>query len=220
MLTRLVMPGMACLLIHVSLSAQCVVGTNAALSFDGVNDLAAIPSNTSFSGLGDFTVEMWFRVTSAPPTFGTFLDTQPSSGVGRPIWIGLNNAGNLYVSMNWTGLSGPGNSAYVFSSTAAYANGLWHHAAIVRSGGTFSMYADGVAVATSLISSGVSSSAPLLIGSHPIRLGNAPAVSNTALNGSLDEIRAWSVARTPSEICSAQVNLATREGSGLERGLW
>ena len=44
---------------------QCVVGTNAALSFDGTTDFVTLPNSPQLGGFADFTFEFWFRTTNA-----------------------------------------------------------------------------------------------------------------------------------------------------------
>ncbi len=157
-----------------------------ALNFDGSNDFVNIPASTSININGTATIEGSFRTTSTSFMQMASLNS-PVDGNG--IDIGLSGGG-FYTNVTlgtWTNYNG---------TAGNYADGQWHHFAVVINGTTVTIYMDGVQRGTfsgsgSLITTG---------GSAGVQLGRH---SNGSFyyNGDLDEVRVWNKA-----LCLDQIN--------------
>jgi len=177
---------------------------NQQLYYDGENDKCYIPdAEVLFSNLEIFTVEVWlkpFDISNNPIFIGS------SSG---EILFGIDdNFKNVAVSTNF--MSG---NTFVTSVQYSFTDvGIWHHIAYVRSGtgsGHGKIYIDGV-VKTNPYQNTTYSSIPM---AGDLKLGIA--LTSFELNGSMDELRIWNVARTHTEI-NDNMNI---ELSGGEPGL-
>lgn len=156
--------------------------------------------------------------------------TIPSSGWTVEAWVALTstNTENPAVSFRTGGFSyiGFGVSAnnrmvhYYSTATPAQRNGntalptdgSWHHCAWVYDGTNINFYLDGVADG-SFSQSGVANQT-----SNPVYIGwDNP--NNEFLNGNIDEVRVWNVARTANQIADYYLKRAIGNESGLIR-LW
>jgi hypothetical protein len=188
-------------------AAQCVVGTNAALSYDGSNDYCAVPPSNMFDGWGDFTIECWLKTTSTA-TFQAIATKINATGSNRPLTFALAG-GAPHIGLNQFN----GGGQYSVFSGVSVNDGLWHHCAAVRSGGVVSIYVDGVStgIAAPPYATAVNS------GSFSTFIGCQVTSSLFApFNGSIDELRVWNTARTPAEIV-ASMNIGAL---GSEPGLF
>jgi len=110
--------------------------------FDGTSDYLDLPASSTHNiGTGDFTLETWFNTTSASNDTQFrrmfMLDGPTGNATGN---IQLTISSNGYVN-GWT------NSGDVdLRSSTGLNDGAWHHAAIVRSGSTLTLYVDGASV--------------------------------------------------------------------------
>jgi hypothetical protein len=203
--------------------AQCVIGVNAGLEIGvGGASFANVPSNTLFGGLADFTIECWFLRQPTFPSngganmFQTILNTQAAFGSGvRPVWLGFINtpSSQLYFAINWN----PANGSFyeVRGSGGPYADGNWHHVAIVRIGSNISIYVDGqIDPISQVVNAGVVPSALLSSNPQPITFG-ASSATQFPLFGHIDEARIWNLGRSQSEI-AATMNVGL---NGNEPGL-
>ena len=120
--------------------------------FDGESDYLDFPASSTHNiGTGDFTLESWFNTTSSAN------DTQfrrmimldgPTGNVNGNIQLIISSDG--YVNA-WT------NSGDVdLRSSTGFNDGLWHHAAIVRSGSTLTLYVDGASVSSMTYTTSIS----------------------------------------------------------------
>ncbi len=80
----------------------------------------------------------------------------------------------------------------------------WSHVAVTKSGADFALYIDGVAVRTFTTSAVLTYGGP----SIPFRIGARVAASGSGaqggFDGDIDEVRLWSITRTPGEIAAAR----------------
>ncbi|HVU56514.1 MAG TPA: LamG-like jellyroll fold domain-containing protein [Puia sp.] len=180
------------LLLTASASAQ-----NTALSFNGTDNLittGAFVVPTS----GDFTVEFWANVPTllnSPSTLHEFV-SQGTSGNG--FYIGYDqSSGNLRCGDLYQG------------TNVACPVGKWFHVALVNSGGTATLYLDGEQRGTPQTGYSISTT-----GSN-FTIGQQFAPFNELINGSMDEIRVWSVARTAAEIRSGMFGPVSVSATGL-----
>ncbi len=170
-----------------------------ALSFDGTDDYVELANPTNFDfGTGDFTIEGWVKSNNVTSTQVIASDY---SG-GASFFVFYMGAGQLKASLS--------NSSADLSTPAVLENDTWHHVAMVRSGDVLTLYVDGVASANV---SGMASRS--LASASNVELGRQASGSPFYLNGALDELRFWNVARTQGELASASVSTLTGEESGL-----
>jgi hypothetical protein len=142
-------------------------------------DLTGVPLS------GDFTIELWARMTATNAGSGYILKNYNYTGAGA---FGTG-CFNLYFSTS---------TQFIFAAsgisniTGVIAIGTWYHFAIVRSGSTLTVYKNGVSAGTATYSASVFPSAnkKLLIGTFN--------ESAETLNGNIDEIRVSNTARYTS----------------------
>lgn len=175
------------------ISASVVAG--AALNFDGVNDYVDLGPSSSLKPTAALTAEAWIYKSSWPSIDQTFLGNTEFNGYGI---LSESANGNLegYVRRNNTwGITGTPMS----SITAG-----WHHVALTFDGRYTRLYLDGIqksvddAGATYTINYNTFNST--LIGAEASS-GSTP-VAGWYFNGSIDQVRLWSVARSQCEIQS------------------
>jgi hypothetical protein len=151
---------------------------NNALSFDGMDDYIStgkyvIPTS------GDFTVEFWGFANNHPSTYYEFI-SQGSSG--DAFYVGTQSDGILRLGDAWQ------NSSYVLPVNQ------WVHLAVVKTGTMAVLYVNGVQQATNnnYTISGAAGS--------EFTIGRQYGGHGEYLNGKIDELRIWNVARTQAEI--------------------
>lgn len=191
--------------------AQCVVGTNASLSFNGSDDICYIPDSSLLEGFDDFTIEVWIKTTISPnpqTIVGKWFDDMPSFPL---------DVYTLYV--NFQGLprvelaSGP--IATTIFGTIPVATGSWAHIAVVRTGSNVSIMVNGAPAGSGTFAGTLNStSTPISIGDGLNSSGGTP-YNSSHFAGTIDELRIWSLARTPSQI-QAAMNIGL---AGTEAGL-
>ena len=128
--------------------------------FNGTTDYLSIPSTTAFAlGTSNFTIEGWFYVTSLALSFPLISKTASTNATSD--W-------NVYISSGYLRAEGLSASAYIgqcISSVITQIN-TWNHFAWVRSGSNFSLYLNGISVATASSASSVGNGT-----ADPVRLG-------------------------------------------------
>jgi hypothetical protein len=164
------------------------------IAFDGNGDGLTIPIDAELQfGTGDFTIEMWVRLTSRTATYPCLFSNYLSY---KTQGIGLF-AGHAGANANKFQLDIDGASFPAIQSTADIAYGTWQHVAICRAGSTVSMYVDGQLQGT------VTSSASLNGNGGLFAIGVAAdglsSSTLTNLNGFLDDIRITKAARYTGE---------------------
>ena len=102
--------------------------------FDGTGDYLTTPTNSAFTyGTGDFTIEAWVNIPSAPSNYKYILgQATVSTGLGLYIQSGVYK---LY-----------GGGALIVQSSVGYQLNKWEHIAISRSGTTLKMFLNGAEV--------------------------------------------------------------------------
>jgi hypothetical protein len=124
---------------------QTALAANA-LAFDGTNDVVR---KTSFSSgtfaQSRFSVELWFKSDAVNRGYLVQSVNSSSAYDGEKIQYSmrLEASGSVVASYG-------GNGSYVSAaSSSSYRDGNWHHAAMtLASSGAFTLYIDGIAVAT------------------------------------------------------------------------
>jgi hypothetical protein len=142
-------------------------------------------------GSGSFSASVWFRCTNSQDAY--FLGDQGGAykwsfgpKIKNSTKLGLWNDNNGGYPTNGFDISVPGG--------VNLADGTWHHAAFVNSGGTGYIYYNG-----SLLGSGPagswSNNPP-----NPMRIGAANSTGGGAFTGQMDNVRVYSKALSSSEI--------------------
>ena len=165
-------------------TAQSKFGGSSAL-FDGTGDYLLV-ENIAGDITGDFTFECFVRF-SAFPSSGSFhmLATGDSNR-----YFALKNDGG---TQKWESSLMTGANQYVARYTPTISTGVWYHIALIKSGGTLTLYQDGVALTATTVAGSMTSSSTLFVSGTNI-LG-AFTSANYSLNGWLDEIRISNSAR-------------------------
>ncbi len=167
-------------------------GSGNALDFDGSNDYVDI-GDVAIDGLSAITVEAWVNPTSIR-TNGS--PSGHNANEGAIIHKSGSSDDNLGLTLTSAGLTfyiDNGSDNKVTGSVLS--TGTWTHVAATYDGSDLIVYINGVLDAT--ISS--SGSGNIINNTNNLRIGGGHIVSHE-FNGKIDEVRAWSVARTQSEI--------------------
>ena len=148
------------------------------LQFVGAsNQYLTVPADSSVTlGTSDFTLEFWLYQTSRGGYPTAFLYDNAASGTSpTSFFMSVGASSNVL-------LSDGGSSWSLALSWSAPSLSAWHHYALVRQGTTFTMYVDGVSVATGTSSYDI----PAQSGSLQISGAND---SNAVLDGYLTNFR-------------------------------
>ena len=158
--------------------------------FDGTGDCLQNIGSSDFAFTGDFTVDTWIRTTSTSDIelYGT---TNEAAWTADAWHFGYNN-GSLTFGINTN------TDTQSFTSGTLH-DGNWHHVAIIRTGTTIKMFADGIEKG-SFTQSGT-------LGNTTFRIAvgaQDPTCSVSTWNGYIDEFRAIKgTAITPDQIRQA-----------------
>jgi hypothetical protein len=179
-------------------------GSGAGLRFDGVDDIVRVPPSIQFApGAGSFTAECWVEIE----------DTARLDGILECADTDFANGWRLRHLANGSFLFAIAGATATHTASGGPATVGWHHVAGVFDAalGETRLYVDGALAATDAGggAGAVTPNAALLF-----------ARSGTALlQGSLDEVRVWSLARTESDIRRDMFRRLTG-GEPLLRGYW
>lgn len=152
-----------------------------ALAFDGGDDFVSTP--ISMNNMAAFTMEGWvnFRNTGG---------VQSLFGQNDLLEFGIYN-GALVI---WVA-AGVNNLTWAFTPTDIPVN-TWHHIAAVGNGTHVLIYVDGIERARAALTTGNYGSSPYLF-----NIGGAVwSAGGLGLDGRVDEVRVWNVARTEAQI--------------------
>jgi hypothetical protein len=151
------------------------------INFDGVGDAITTPNSPDLNlGVGDFTVEGWFRFGKI--TDQALLGQWDNNGiVANCSWYLLLIGGSLYFRIAW------GSSITDVIASPTLVVGQWYHIAVDRSGTTIRIYVNGVpsGITTNVTQTLNDSSNVLTIGT----IGTTGAYSAYDYQGQMDEIR-------------------------------
>jgi hypothetical protein len=170
--------------------------SNNCLDFDGLDDYLLV-GDVNDLGTNDFTIEAWINCESTAG-IGQFVICKGLTSVGTPVNAGyglrINDA-----NMNDVDFQIGGTTTTKEVSAISLTTNNWHHIAGVRSGIYMYLYVDGVLVASDSTTTvfNVNTDIPLSIGAHD--KGGFSSVAEF-MNGSIDEVRIWGVARSQAEI--------------------
>ena len=107
--------------------------------FDGTGDYLALPANSCLVGANDFTLESWVYVPDRAAEYVVFnSQSNATTAAGSSYGYGINTNGTLYTYFY------VGSSTYNITSTGTVPINAWSHVALVRTGGTVSLFINGV----------------------------------------------------------------------------
>jgi gliding motility-associated-like protein len=156
--------------------------------------------------VADFTIETWIKPSASDIVSGTpggswfgFLGSQNSQR-NPSMWI--TNSGALHASWWDNGYGGTPVSASTPSSLIA---DKWTHVALVKDGTTMRIYANGIQV------NSAACSPTITVPNNNYWFGKV----DNQFNGSLDEVRFWSTARTQAQIAASMYTELVGNEPGL-----
>ena len=170
------------------------------LSFDGVDDIVTT-TYSGISGSSARTIEAWIKTSSTNGEQQVIVD-YGNLATGQRFTFNIINNSFLRLEVQGSGLSG----------TTVINDGNWHHVATVydpNATNKVSLYVDGVLDIAGNFTTTVNTNLVT-----PVRIGRR--IDNVkTFNGSIDEVRIWSLAKTQAEIqasmnvefCATQPNL-------------
>jgi Concanavalin A-like lectin/glucanases superfamily/Kelch motif len=176
-------------------------------SLEFSQSFAQVPDNAAFDLSNTWTLEAWVYPTLA----GNGVDQDIISKWGMTphaaYIMQIDASGVLRLVTN------DGSSNTIVLGRTAIANGAWHHLAASFANGTLKLYVDGVLDRTATgVLVPTNSDQPLAFG----REGN---FEGGTLQGRIDEIRIWRVARTGAQLATSKTKRLSGGEAGL-RGYW
>ena len=116
--------------------------------FNGTNAYVRIRAPSGSTGLanvlpvvGDFTVECWFNLTTIAPATTSVVCLNSNTGSYAGLRLNVYNTGNFVLLVSSDGANWAVN---VGSGNGTIAANTWYHVAVVRNGGAFLVYINGV----------------------------------------------------------------------------
>lgn len=160
-----------------------------ALSFNGQRAQGveiAEPLASPFNVEQQLTVEAWVYVSAWSRRFQSLVTKGSAWGI-------LRADDQSRIAFRTTE-SGPAAGVHDLVSTTLFPLGKWTHVAAVWSGSRKQLYVDGVLVADAAYTGGIVST------SYPVVIGGDAESSDRTLQGMVDCVRVWSIARTGEEL--------------------
>jgi hypothetical protein len=188
-------------------SAAPAASGSFAVAQDSADDYLQIGADSAFPPVGNasMTIEMWFNASQLPLAgWGGMLAAWGRSGTGRMHYLALTPDGNVVFS----------HYGYDFYYPVGVSTGVWYHVCAVHDGdsNTDVVYINGQPKGTNTMPA-------LDVRWTPVRLGQHPLAAGYTFLGRMDEVRIWSVARTPEEIAASMGLRLTASVAGLA-GRW
>jgi hypothetical protein len=167
----------------VSFSAPGHIGQ--AASFSGGHGSIVVTASPSLDFNAAATIEFWVRLSSV--TSGTILSR--GSGWGDSSVRVRTTQGNLQVLF-----SRASSGSAILTTNPNILGTAWSHVAVVNDGAELKLFLNGK-LESSVVGGQLGALASNLV------IGKNES-TDTAFNGSLDELKWWGVARTPAQICT------------------
>jgi hypothetical protein len=168
-----------------------------AFTFNGGTGRVEIPSISAYAfGTGDFSISFWVNFdTLGDATSGMVSKDSFSGGGAFNGWL-LNRDSGVGILTRDSAVAST--AARVPAATISL--GQWHHFAGVRGANVVSFYVDGVlrVSATEAVPTNVTNT-------EPLRIGSLTPASLQTMDGSVDEVRLYNHALSPTEVQSLAV---------------
>jgi hypothetical protein len=183
-------------------------------SFNGTNQYAETPtSSTALDVTGNFTLEAWVNPTNICATgFCTIA--------GRENDYLLATSNGTY----WWRIADSSSASTWYNTGVAFTTGQWQHVALVRSGTSVLLYANGQLMSTQSAGDNDASGTPIsltattLPGPGWFQLAARGLDHTDMFNGGIDEVRVWNIVRTASEIGDGSTGDFNRPLNSTELG--
>jgi hypothetical protein len=144
------------------------IPVNGSAQFNGSSQYLTIPANAALAlGTGDFTVETWVYLSSAPGDYAVI----DCAGTGQFGFLINSTDIVAYASVD---------QAYSFATTVSVS--AWHHIALCRVGTTLTCYLDGVSV-------GTNTAGYDFISPDTFNIGRNAGANNSYFNGYISNLR-------------------------------
>jgi hypothetical protein len=170
-------------------TALALALTNQALQFDGVDDIVLVTENSTLDFTNQVTVETWVKLDSR-------------GLVGNQLAVGKRAAYVIYCETNtmggtgnWKGQVWRPDLTDLFGSTNLLTD-AWYHLALTYDGTRMRVFVNGSQENERACTNALGTS------NYNLCFGKESSTSMYALHGQLDEVRIWSIARTPEEIAA------------------
>ncbi len=159
-----------------------------ALSFNGSSQYVTIPDNSSLDQTGDLTIEAWVNLANYTNTneivaktvgsgsTNTTYDLRTQAGTGDLQFLGYDSA------------------LRTVTSTVPVGTGGWHQVAVTKTGGTATLYIDGLVEGQGSVGTTTTNTSNLKLGARD------DLNASNFLNGDIDEVRIYDRALSAAEI--------------------
>jgi VCBS repeat-containing protein len=168
-----------------------------AFSLDGIDDFVSVDDNPALNfGTSDFTVDLWINFNTTEGE--QILVEKNVESSNRTGWTLTKMSGNS-IRLH---LPSPGE--IIESAQQSIPENTWIHFALLRSGDVFSIFMNGVEIASGTASVNVDSTSSLKFGhrGNPEDTPGSEDWRGFYLNGRIDEVSIYDRALTPTEITS------------------
>lgn len=156
------------------------------LSFDGTDDYVQINDDTSLNPTNAITVEAWINADSyGANIYNNSIFCKHGWGRGNQGYV-LRCGDNGKLSFNIADAGGTWREA---QSSSLMSTGKWYHVAGSYDGDSVNIYLNGILVGTNRFSTTISASSGLTA-----RIGDLAYGGGRRFDGTIDEVRVWSVA--------------------------
>jgi hypothetical protein len=175
-----------------------------ALRLDGNDDIATVPDGPSLNPTQEMTLEFWVRFARVGP--GQWCVLKDNGSDRRQYGMGIvadSHRMRAHIATN--------SGYHSFDGSTELQAGEWIHVAQTYDGSTLRLYINGTLDGSLLINE------PLVSKDVVLTLGNNP--ESHPLDGWLDEIRVWSIARTRADLLASMGRRLTGNEFGLA-GYW
>lgn len=151
--------------------------------FDGSGDFVSFPDSNDWTFSTDFTVDMWAKFTTSLNTLETLFSH--STDANNQYRLKVDNTGIITFEV----ISASSVIITMASAAATIVVGNWYHIAVVRVGTVYTIYVNGVSVAT------VTTATSIPNYTSTFRVGNDATGTTNGFKGFMDEFRVSKVAR-------------------------
>ncbi|WP_165903771.1 LamG-like jellyroll fold domain-containing protein [Hymenobacter gummosus] len=188
------------------LGSGLTASAQSALNFNGTTSYVQA-NNVTINGPA--TLEGWIKVNAFKTAFPYITSVMGVETTGNAAMIRIGDA-NIPAGNKVQFIMQIGGTERKIVSTATLSTNTWYHLAGTYDGTTMRLFINGVADGTLAATGTVTGTGPFSIGR------NYEAVRTT--NGTIDEVRVWTVARTAAEISGNSCSVSAT-ATGLE-GYW
>jgi hypothetical protein len=167
-------------------TTECKQGS--CLRFNGSNNYIDAGNNSILQfGTSNFTIQAWVKpLSNSDGAKRGIVSTLGHSSAGYV--LAYRGSNQLYLET----FDGGGNpNGY---STNSLTPNQWNHVAVVRGGGTYTFYINGIPSGT------VNDNASNITNSQNLNIGRCIGHNGGYFNGKIDEVRMYNTARTPTQI--------------------